>query len=468
LSDTPLLIVMSDRTTMDYDRPKRQLRLPDRANRKDLSPKLSMPPLPLPPPPTEEGKAAPHTLTPTIGENKRFSWLRKYRGNPEAAVIVTPLEHVAGETPGGQPFDPSNADPAVPEAADRECPIKPPSPLDAFDGCPDIARADFNVLQVGKTSHLRMVVLQAFLELVDLSTVCLPQGVLREYIREVSSNYKPNPFHNFHHATSVVHFMHIMIKTTAVGSRLTQLNKFSFLVSALTHDVDHPGNTNLFEINTVSELAVLYNDVSVLENHHCSMTFRLMNRSGANILSRLPTDQRIEARKSIINCIMATDMSKHSEVIEQGNKHVEIGTKLELDTADMLLIGRLFLHAADLSGPAKEYSVARAWARCVTEEFNAQNELEVSMGLPSLSFMARCNEVNFLKNEIGFSGFFVAPLWRVVSKICPELEFMTEQLEQNVSRYKSLQEDYEKKSYYSAMHATSKSASSSLQKLSLL
>ena len=40
------------------------------------------------------------------------------------------------------------------------------------------------------------------------------------------------------------------------------------LVSTLVHDVDHNGLNNNFHINSQSPLAVLYNDISVLENHH--------------------------------------------------------------------------------------------------------------------------------------------------------------------------------------------------------
>jgi len=50
----------------------------------------------------------------------------------------------------------------------------------------------------------------------------------------------------------------------------------ALLISALAHDVDHPGNNNDFEINTNSELAIKYNNKSVLENHHCCVLFSLL------------------------------------------------------------------------------------------------------------------------------------------------------------------------------------------------
>ena len=82
------------------------------------------------------------------------------------------------------------------------------------------------------------------------------------------------------------------------------------MVSALCHDLDHPGNDNAFEVKTGSDLALLYNDISVrtsvqgarafytglrwknacnscsqhiylqvLENHHAAMTFRILKGS---------------------------------------------------------------------------------------------------------------------------------------------------------------------------------------------
>ena len=45
---------------------------------------------------------------------------------------------------------------------------------------------------------------------------------------------------------------------------------FTILVAAAGHDVDHPGRTNGFLVKTSAPLALLYNDASVLENHHAA------------------------------------------------------------------------------------------------------------------------------------------------------------------------------------------------------
>lgn len=47
------------------------------------------------------------------------------------------------------------------------------------------------------------------------------------------------------------------------------------LIAAACHDVDHPGRSSAFLSNSDSPLAVLYNDITVLENHHAALTFKL-------------------------------------------------------------------------------------------------------------------------------------------------------------------------------------------------
>lgn len=48
------------------------------------------------------------------------------------------------------------------------------------------------------------------------------------------------------------------------------------IVAAISHDVDHPGFNNQFLVATKDEIALLYNDQSVLENHHVAQTFLLL------------------------------------------------------------------------------------------------------------------------------------------------------------------------------------------------
>jgi hypothetical protein len=55
---------------------------------------------------------------------------------------------------------------------------------------------------------------------------------------------------------------------------ISDLEIFTSLVAAMIHDFDHTGTTNNFHVNSGSNLAILYNDRAVLENHHVSAFFK--------------------------------------------------------------------------------------------------------------------------------------------------------------------------------------------------
>merc|ERR1719356_1222329 len=53
-------------------------------------------------------------------------------------------------------------------------------------------------------------------------------------------------------------------------------NRLISLVSAALHDVGHTGQNNVYHVSIRSDLAIMYNDSSVLENMHVSSAFQLM------------------------------------------------------------------------------------------------------------------------------------------------------------------------------------------------
>ena len=77
----------------------------------------------------------------------------------------------------------------------------------------------------------------------------------------------------------------------------------SALFAAAIHDVDHPGLTNQFLINTSSELALMYNDESVLENHHLAVAFKLLQNPDCDIFVNLSKKQRQTLRKMVIDMV---------------------------------------------------------------------------------------------------------------------------------------------------------------------
>ena len=56
----------------------------------------------------------------------------------------------------------------------------------------------------------------------------------------------------------------------------------------------------------------MYNDESVLKNHHLAVAFQLLQNPGCDILACLSAKKRQTLRKMTIDIVLATDMSKIS------------------------------------------------------------------------------------------------------------------------------------------------------------
>lgn len=45
-----------------------------------------------------------------------------------------------------------------------------------------------------------------------------------------------------------------------------------------------------YQINARTELAIRYNDISPLENHHCAVAFQILSQPECNIFSSVPAE----------------------------------------------------------------------------------------------------------------------------------------------------------------------------------
>lgn len=103
----------------------------------------------------------------------------------------------------------------------------------------------------------------------------------------------------------------------------TPLEILAAIFAAAIHDVDHPGLTNQYLINSSSELALMYNDESVLENHHLAVAFKLLQDDDCDIFVNLGKKPRQTLRKMVIDMVLATDMSKHMSLLADLKTMVE-------------------------------------------------------------------------------------------------------------------------------------------------
>ncbi|KAL3282956.1 hypothetical protein HHI36_006114 [Cryptolaemus montrouzieri] len=109
--------------------------------------------------------------------------------------------------------------------------------------------------------------------------------------------------------------MYSISRKVDIPSKIGDLELLILLTSCICHDLDHPGYNNIYQINAKTELAIRYNDISPLENHHCSVAFRILENEECNIFKSFSSDEFKQIREGIIRCILATDMARHNEIL---------------------------------------------------------------------------------------------------------------------------------------------------------
>ena len=138
-------------------------------------------------------------------------------------------------------------------------------------------------------------------------------------------------YHNFRHAVDVLQSLFYFIlqigilppypvgstpppksnDKSPVAKLLSPFEGLTLLISAIGHDVGHPGVNNMFLVKLNAPLAQLYNDQSVLEAFHCAAYSQILRRHWPSAFN----DKAI--RKLMISSILATDMGVHSDYMQQ-------------------------------------------------------------------------------------------------------------------------------------------------------
>jgi cAMP-specific phosphodiesterase 4 len=240
---------------------------------------------------------------------------------------------------------------------------------------------------------------------------------------------------NFRHAWTVMHTAWLFVaEAPSLRDRglLRDLDVLALLLAALCHDLEHPGTTNAFQVNTGSALALRYNDASVLENHHAATGAGVIARSRA--LAPLPPGDAKALRRAMLAAILATDMSSHKTLLASVNARLDgsgggsgaedaaaaAATPPGFDGAaeeDRQLLLSFLLHTADLCNPLFPPPMSRRIAEDLSREFAAQAALECAAGMP-VSVMLAADDVAKAKMEVGFLGACVRACVACVCSCC--------------------------------------------------
>ncbi|XP_051985069.1 cAMP-specific 3',5'-cyclic phosphodiesterase 4B-like isoform X1 [Xyrauchen texanus] len=312
----------------------------------------------------------------------------------------------------------------------------------------DIHKWGLNIFKVSEHSHhrpLTCIMYAIFQERDIMKTFKIPVDTFVTYMMTLEDHYHADvAYHNSLHAADVAQSTHILLSTPALDAVFTDLEILASIFAAAIHDVDHPGVSNQFLINTNSELALMYNDESVLENHHLAVGFKLLQGENCDIFQNLTKKQRQTLRKMVIEMVLATDMSKHMSLLADLKTMVETkkvtssGVLLLDNYTDRIQVLRNMVHCADLSNPTKSLDLYRQWTNCIMEEFFHQGDRERERGM-EISPMCDKHTASVEKSQVGFIDYIVHPLWETWADLVhPDAQDILDTLEDNRNWYHSM------------------------------
>ncbi|KAI8893380.1 hypothetical protein BC833DRAFT_531834 [Globomyces pollinis-pini] len=200
--------------------------------------------------------------------------------------------------------------------------------------------------------------------------------------------------------------------------------------AAIIHDHDHPGVNNNFLIVTGDPKAVLYNDKSVLENHHSASSFLILAKPENNFLAHLTKQEFKSIREIVVDLVLATGILKTVLNFLDLTQHFTLLSMFKSKTAnidtfdpdevreDRMLLFKIMIKCSDVSNPTKDMSIYKPWVKLIMQEFMMQGDLEKQLGIPVSPYMDRDN-VNVPNCQVGFIDFVVQPLFGALDTYQP-------------------------------------------------
>lgn len=315
------------------------------------------------------------------------------------------------------------------------------------------------------------------------------------FMQAVRDLYTPsNHFHNFKHAWGVMH-MSFQILLLGASQCLRDIDLLAILLSAVCHDVGHPGNNNAFEIATDSEVSKKYrlnDEICVLERYHSALTKTLLF-SENELLKQINNELKEQLLEEIHYIIMGTDMAKHGLLVEEAQEYVrqynamimiteeetttttcrseseESGlttapctptyshthpntTTTPINTMNskklcglfptipsQMAFARILIHTADIGAQTQDIPMAKKWVWRCYNEFRVQADKECHLGIMTSPFLHDLKEDSKIyKSQYYFINDIVEPIWYAMIQLLPSLSFAYEQLIKNKIQYQTI------------------------------
>jgi class 3 adenylate cyclase len=275
----------------------------------------------------------------------------------------------------------------------------------------------------------------------DVDEVVIEDKVTKQlidYVSTIASIYNKNPFHSFDHASHVTQSVTKLLSRVVTpntidfqemrcarksepeamhnftyGITSDPLTQFAVVLSALVHDMDHPGVPNTQLIKEGTDIAKTYKNKSVAEQNSVNLAWDLLMEPTYEDLRRCiySTEEELgRFRQLIINAVMATDvMDKELGALRKKRWDLAFKTGSEgrpYSSPDMgnrkaTIVIEHMIQASDVCHTMQHWQIYIDWNEkffdeCYQAFLNGRAEKD-----PSL---------NWYEGELGFFDFYILPL----------------------------------------------------------
>ena len=274
----------------------------------------------------------------------------------------------------------------------------------------------------------------------DCDLVAIPEAItndIRDYVAMIAASYKSNKFHNFEHACHVTMSVskllgrvvspelsslhgesvsdrrarnHVAAQIHDFTHGLTSdpLASLALVFTALIHDVDHLGVSNVQLAIEQPELAKYYRHKSVAEQNSLDIAWDLLMTDRFKMIRQYIFETQAELlrfRQLIVNMVLATDIfDKDFNQLRKDRWHRAFhGNLPDSVTKDLraTIIMEHIIQASDVSHTMQHWHIYQKWNRRLFEEMSVAYQA---------GRLASDPRTFWYKGELDFFDNYVIPL----------------------------------------------------------
>jgi 3'5'-cyclic nucleotide phosphodiesterase len=264
---------------------------------------------------------------------------------------------------------------------------------------------------------------------------------LRCYVKLIATMYRDNPFHNFEHACHVTMSVDKLLKRIISGDFIDDQNdpndllnepsdrnrairvhnythglcsdhvaSFAIVFSALIHDVDHRGCSNMQLIQEEASLGIKYRSKSVAEQNSIDISWNLLMDGRFEALRHAIFGNQCELlrfRQFIVNAVLATDIfdKELNDLRKQRwvRAFSDDATTHDSDHSNRkaTIVIEHIIQASDVSHTMQHWQVYRKWNKSLFHEMSLAYH-QGRMKVDPATF--------WYQGELGFFDNYVIPL----------------------------------------------------------